>query len=179
MPPPGDRMTLHFHLVLLAACTAPPKPDSPSGWDTATLGAILDPLDWHAVAPGFGPDGGALDCNQAGIRVEEDVLELDTGACSTLIATQPLLSDLSQDEPLSLLAWHTALAAPEPALGSMKVYLGDSLLWSVQRPIPAPPAVYPVEHLRAPELPAGTPIYVLVRNHGANNWRFAWLRRES
>lgn len=179
MLPPGALMTLYLYLAFLAACSGPQKLGSESVADSGPLGALLDPLDWQPVAPGLGPDGGALDCNQAGIRVEEDVLELDTGACSTLIATQPLLSDLSQDEPLSLLAWHTALAAPEPAMGSMKLFLGDSLLWSVQRPIPAPPDVYPVEHLRAPELPAGTPIYVLVRNHGANNWRFAWLRRES
>ncbi len=171
-------MTSYLQMVLLAACTGTPKSRPESVTDSGTLGALLDPLDWQPVAPGFGPDGGALDCNEAGLRVEEDVLELDTGACPTLIATQPLKGELSQDESLSLLAWHTALASPEPAMGSMKVYLGDTLLWSVQRPIPAPPDVYPMEHLLAPALPAGTPIYVLVRNHGANNWRFAWLRRE-
>lgn len=121
-------------------------------------------------------------CDPAGVRSEEQVLEVDTGLCGWASLMQPLRATVPAGAELELLAYHGTLTGTGPAdsaapeWGRMELRIGEHALWSVDVQLPAAAQVYstliPVDR----SLPAGAPLLLHVHNHGANSWRFAALK---
>lgn len=138
---------------------------------------IMDVARWTPIEAADDPWPGAEGCSAAATRIEEDVLELDTGICGHISVEQPILSAVEAGEALALLAWHAALTAPAPAEGWMVLTLDGQPLWELRRPIPSGPFVEAREDLLGVDAAPGALLRLHVENHGANSWRFAWLRR--
>ena len=162
-------------LLGLAVGCAP----SEKGADTAAqpTSEIMDVARWTPIEAADDPWPGAEGCSAAATRIEEDVLELDTGICGHISVEQPILSAVEAGEPLALLAWHAALTAAAPAEGWMVLTLDGQTLWELRRPIPSGPFVEAREDILGVDAAPGALLRLHVENHGANSWRFAWLRR--
>lgn len=132
-------------------------------WVSATVEE--DPFAEHRPAD--------LDCESAG-KLEDfagsPALEVNTAACGYTTVVQPTLAPACQGETFFVWLWNYALTAPDGGTAFLAVQVGDDLVWQGQRAIPSP-ANLTYDHLTLPrDVPAGTPIYFHVRNHGLNQY---------
>lgn len=167
-------MVNHPRLLLLSAllggACAPEPPAGPVDLALAEAWALVPAAD-----DPFGPPEGVV-CSPRGVVVETGVIEIQTDLCPWATLRQPLQADAAAGDALELFAFHGPLAAPEPAAGVMALTLGGEPIWSVEVPIPWPDGVYLETWTAEEPWAAGEELLLHVHNHGANAWRFAWLR---
>lgn len=141
---------------------------------------FLDNHAWQLVytmdAP-FGTDG-SYACDPSGRLFEGDesgapVFEVNTDVCDNVTFTQPITADLRAGELIHFTLWHLQLASMDPeAEGVTAIALGDTPVWEQRFEIPSAEAFYH-PFVEIPEdVPEGTPVYLHVRNHGANSYKF-------
>lgn len=139
-------------------------------WRLAT--AEEDP--WAQYRP-----GDDISCPEGARKTEDfagtyaySVITLDCGYTTVVQAT---IADACEGEDLYVWLWNYQLTAPEDAQAHLAVQIGDTVVWSETREIPGPSEL---EATRVPlpeDVPAGTPIYFHVRNHGANSYELLEL----
>lgn len=148
----------------LVGCAAP-IPDGPltdlSGW--TAMASVEDPWDDRPAE---------AECDPYGWGEEDGVIEIDTGICHYLTLSQPLLRDLEPGERIEVDVWHLGLWAERPAEGHASVEL-DGARWDARPRIPSTGRAWIASFEVEERVEAGTPIFLHVHNHGANNWRFA------
>lgn len=159
-------------LLLAAGCAEdPPEPAGPVALiaaDAWEIGGDDDPFVDHRPADAR--------CD-AGAVVEGSTLEVDTGACAWLWATQPARGAVGPGAPLEFVFWHGWLDAPEPAEAHVAVTIDGRLAWETFVPVPSEPVAY-TEHFDSPvAASAGAPIGLHLHNHGANTWNVLRLDR--
>ena len=157
-------------LLALTACGAEPGP-SPR---LLPEGPLLDPARWVAAPAEADPieDRPAeVTCPAGGFGAEATVFEVETQICSYLTATQPLPAALPAGARLESVVWHLALVADPPAEAHVALRVGPHTLFDARIPTPTPEAVYPVAWTIPEDLPAGTPVYFHLHNHGYNSYR--------
>ena len=167
-----------FGVFLLAAACAV-EADS-AGEPGAEAVWLVDHAQWTAVEPGddpFDDRPDAVDCPTSSWAVEVDgdgvALEVDTGLCNYLCATQPSEVDVVAGQAIEVSWSHAALdaGAEATAEGHIALVLGeDTVLWDVVVPIPSPAETYSAEVTAEADIPAGTPVWFHVHNHGDNTW---------
>ena len=158
-------------LLGIASCTqAAPQDTGPA--------PLVDMASWQLLDDSRDPIGPAPSaCDPLGVGVETDILEIDTEACPWVTLGQRSLVDLQPGDTLSLLAWHSALSAPEPAVGLMGLWIGDQELWRTEPAIPGDATIYELELPIDSSFPLDTQVRLHVHNHGANAWRLGRLER--
>ena len=132
---------------------------------------------WTPIAPSQDPFAHLIQdripCDWTSFGMEYGGIEVNTGRCGYLTLTQPLLSSISLQSNLKISAWHTPLLKGDlegDAFFSLMV--GDQLVWEKMLWIPSE-AVSWEEIVESPiDAPEGTPLFLNVRNHGANSWVF-------
>lgn len=98
-----------------------------------------------------------------------------TTRCSYTTVVQETIADACKGEDLYVWIWNYALTAPENATAHMGVQVGDTLVWEETRPIPSASALEATRVTLTEDVPAGTPIYFHVRNHGNNSYELLEL----
>jgi hypothetical protein len=72
---------------------------------------------------------------------------------------------------LHAVAWHLPLTAPDGGDAHLSLRVGELDVIAYETPIPAPETPITPYVEVAEDMPAGTPIYFHVHNHGDNAWR--------
>jgi hypothetical protein len=131
---------------------------------------------WEAVTGVDDPfselRGDAERCSVEPFQEEYGGVEIDTTDCKHVTLRQDGLAQVSRGSRIRVIAWHSQLYDPDTrsAFGYMSITLGDTALWSVERPIPGPASSWDFVVEATSDFEVGTPVYLHVRNHGANNW---------
>ena len=136
----------------------------------------LDPFALTPVAAEADPLASerpaTVDCPPAAWGPEGGGFEIQTGVCNYGAFDQPLTVPIEAGDELAITVWHDVLDAAEPATGHVAVWLGATVLWEDELPIPAPSGsldvLVPIEETPPPDARLG----IHVRNHGYNSWRF-------
>jgi len=126
------------------------------------VAASEDPLANHRPAE--------LNCPVAAWGLEDDSLEVQTGACNYLALGQDTLVAIAPGEELELDLWHNDLDAQEPALAHFAVLLDDRVVGEYEVEIPSAAAFTQLSWVAEQEVPAGTRLGLHLHNHGFNSW---------
>lgn len=165
--------------MLVAGCGEPAPPAGPldagaavEDWSGSVAVAALE--SWVPVEAARDPFADRPDeasCPPQGYRTELTWFEVATDLCHYATFAQPLPVELRAGDVLRTTVWHLVLWAPEVTEGHVALRLGDRLLWEEFVPIPRTEAAYAIEVMVPVGIPAGTPMYFHLHNHGANSWR--------
>jgi hypothetical protein len=144
--------------------------------------SLVDPSAWQVMAAVDDPFADRPEdpsCADGSFVPEwladEAVFSVDTGGCSYLTARQSTLRQVAAGESLALRVWHFALTAGESAVAHVAVQLGDELLLDQSVAIPSKGGLLSLEQVAPSAVPAGTPVYFHLHNHGDNSWSFVEL----
>jgi hypothetical protein len=123
-------------------------------------------------------------CERPAFVIEQDLagvqtLEVRTDVCNYLTLVQPTQWPVAKGDTLRLLMWHNTLGSDESALAHAVLQFGEHVEWSVDVPIPAEAESYAPAWQATEDVPLGTPVFLHIRNHGANSWRFGELTVEA
>ncbi len=159
--------------ALLAGCRAGKSEDTGPQEPTPIVAAEL----WETAAddplPDHRPEGAT--CLQGSWYSEATGLEIDTTTCDYLNLSQPLLLDLEEGEPLTVLAWHQVLLPGDDGegVGHMALLIDGRVAWELEVPIPAESTVY-LDEVPAPaDAAAGATVHLHLHNHGDNTWQLS------
>lgn len=119
-------------------------------------------------------------CSEEGVSVEESVLDVDTGQCSYLSVSQPLLHALAAGSTIHLRLFHLSLFDPmhEVSRAHAAVSIGGDILWQRWVEIPAAASLYDERVRLSSDYSAGAPVVFHLHNHGANEWKLLDLVAE-
>lgn len=116
-------------------------------------------------------------CNDVAYKLEDGVIEVETGICSFVTVRQPLKHALKKGDTLQLIYWHLQLTAASSAYGFFSLTLGTQRIHVNKIPIPSAPQVYEVNVPIKQSFAKGTPLYFHIHNHGSNTWKLLDLNR--
>ena len=149
---PADRTPGDYPLVTPAAWTATPTASDPFATDT-TEGSGCPSTTFGAEM--FGA---------------EEVFSVNGAGCAWLTVQQPLAHEVRPGDQLRVRLWNFSLTGPAGSAAHIALHAGDTPLWGVEVPIPAPSHLYVDTVVVNEALPAGTPVYFHVDNHGSNSY---------
>ena len=166
---------LPLSLLLLLGCTDRP---AETGSPEPPRGMLVDHALWSTVDLSEDPfdDGLAAEdvtCPSTSWTVEVGApppLELDSGACNYLLLRQPSLRAVEPGEVIRVELGHAALYADTAAEAHAEIRLGDLVLWDTREEIPCQAAFDVALTTATAPIPAGTPVWVHIHNHGDNTW---------
>ena len=176
--PNGSALTFLLCLVALGCgddtsrMSVPPDSTPDAAVDAAVL-ELTQPEAWTAaeVPHPWSVDGSG--CEPIWIVEEYDglrVAEIDTRECGHQTLVQPLETRLTPGTRLTIVGFHFALTAPRAATGHFVIGLGETVLVDEEFVIPGAAGGFERIIELTEDVPAGTPIYWHIRNHGANRW---------
>jgi hypothetical protein len=110
------------------------------------------------------------DAAYAQLLGSELAFDVDTGRCPYLSVYQPSLVDVRAGASIAVRLFHFALSAPEPAEAHAAVLFDGLHVLDARVPIPAEGGLITASVVAVRDIPAGTPIYFHLHNHGANSW---------
>lgn len=96
--------------------------------------------------------------------------EVHTDFCNYMTVTQEIAEDVFEGEHINVRMWHFDLRSPEPAEGYTAVAIEGETRWEYTVEIPADGALASYGWITDHDIPAGTPLFFHVRNHGLNSW---------
>jgi len=148
-----------------------------TGCAPVTIDLVL-PEDWERVPDAEDPftdlRPDERSCDEAGVRVEEGVLEVDTLLCSWATFRAPLPVDLARNDEVTGLVFHGPLASVEPSEAVIIMAVGDVRVLNQTVNIPSPTALY--EPALVLEQEVSGDAWLHIHNHGGNDWRWTNLR---
>ena len=171
--------TIHFAPLLAVACdpgvVEPADDDLPAFGDAERLAygedfveaAEHDPFTEHR------PDEVA--CSRAAWGGEAGALELDSGLCNYFALAAPTLVTIEPGDRIGIRAFHDDLAAAEPAVAHLALFVDGHGIWDQEVAIPSPPTPYSLDVIADFAAPAGSPVALHLHNHGVNNYRLVEL----
>ena len=114
-------------------------------------------------------------CNPAAWRSETGALELDSGLCNYFTLAAPTLVAVEPGDRIGIRAFHDDLAAGEPAVAHLALFVDGHGIWDQEVSIPSPPTPYSLDVIADFAAPAGSPVALHLHNHGVNNYRLVEL----
>jgi hypothetical protein len=106
----------------------------------------------------------------AEVLSEQPAFGVDTGMCNYLTVQQLTRDYVAAGETIDVRLWHFELAAPNPGEAHAAVDVGRVRALDQRVQIPAPGGLIKASLVADHALPAGTPVYFHLHNHGANSW---------
>ncbi|MBK6688863.1 MAG: hypothetical protein IPG45_30620 [Deltaproteobacteria bacterium] len=100
----------------------------------------------------------------------ENAFDVDTDGCAHLAVSQPSLVPVYEGETMFLRVWHFELAGTAGDTVSFGVRIGDEEVLQRELTIPGPAGLDAPRWQASKDIPAGTPVYFHVRNHGSNSY---------
>ncbi|TPV95868.1 MAG: hypothetical protein B7733_07590 [Myxococcales bacterium FL481] len=170
---------------ILASCgeTRPPSPmgDDDSGLppdveppDSTTI-VLIDQTAWEAVEAAEDPlaDHRPPDayCHEDGTLIHESgTFDVIMDRCSYFMSRQPTLADIRRGDCIEIPFLHGDLISPEGGLSHVALLFGSDPFWERNLPIPSAANSRYEYWLATADIPAGTPIWFHVHNHGPNQY---------
>lgn len=118
------------------------------------------PADFMCAADGFGYE----------LFAAEDSYFVNTAKCAYMTATQGSVTDVRVGEEIAARIWYFDLSGPDGAQAHIVLRLGDRDIFDETIPIPAASTLLHTRFIAEEPVPAGTPVYFHVHNHGANEY---------
>lgn len=179
---PPIRLLAGLALLLLAACADDNGVSGALASDSGQTVRLVDTTGWtplpHDDDPWSAHRPDPLDCARHTPHEEDGLLEFDTKICPYFAVSRPSDHALEPGDSVVVLGSHSALVTTGAAgQGHFVIQIGDTLTVHIERTIPGRSSVFREEVTVREHLPAGTPVRVHVRNHGANAWRLHALHR--
>lgn len=134
---------------------------------------LFDHALWQALPPSadvFPANENQKLCPAGTWAMEDDAIEIKTGACNFLTLTQPLSMKIPAGTQLRFVMWHSNLSASGPAMGHAGLALQRKIQWQETIAIPSYAKDYEAIITLQEPLAAGDPIDVHIDNHGSNAW---------
>jgi hypothetical protein len=119
------------------------------------------------------PEG--AECAATGFGFEAPVFEVETELCNYGTFTQPLAADVLEGDTVRMIAAHLPLISEDGGEGVLALQAGPASL-EYRVDIPADEHVLRPRTAASADIPAGTPVFLHVRNHGANSWQLLDLQ---
>ena len=135
------------------------------------VSAAEDPLADHRPAQVICPLGGWL--------TEVQGIEVNTVQCNYGMFGQPALVGVAKGARVTGSLYHFDLVAAEPASAHAALLIGDDVVWEQTIAIPGKANAFTIEVTAPAAVPAGTPVYFHLHNHGQNTWTFAEVMVET
>lgn len=165
-------------VAVLGACEpelAEPDDDLPSFGDAERLVFGEDFVDAPSDDPFAEHRPADVTCSPAAWRGEAGALELDSGLCNYFTLTAPALTTIEPGDRIAIRAFHDDLAANEPAVVHLALFVDGNGIWDQEVSIPSPPIPYSLDVIADFAAPAGSPVALHLHNHGVNNYRLVEL----
>jgi hypothetical protein len=121
-----------------------------------------DPLADHRPAQVTCPLGAWL--------FEPQGFEVNTGGCNYAMFVQPSRATVVPGATITASLYHYDLIADPPATAHVALLLGERVLWEREVEIPGKANAFAIEVVADETVPAGTPVYFHLHNHGQNTW---------
>ncbi len=102
-----------------------------------------------------------------------------TDFCSYVTARQSTNADVFEGDLLHFRVFHFALEAEEPSEAHVALRIGDQMLLDERIEIPSESGLLAGDVPAQTDMPAGTPVYFHVHNHGANEYSLVELTAEA
>lgn len=168
----GDDVT-PSHVALAASDDLEPRHASTS---------LVSHASWRLVTPEEDPywldDDARIPCELQDLEVGDDSIEVNTRYCNHATLTQPSLRAIRVHDSVHQELWWQPLVSETAAQARLRLRIGDAELLRDDLPIPGPADVRHHHSTFAMEVPAGTPIYFHVSNHGINSYTLHLLEVE-
>lgn len=167
-------------LIMASVCGVAACDDTMGDPQTGPI-AIVDNTRWVPAALDADPfpdhrDSAAGGCD-AGVALEGDVLEVDTGKCHYLNVRQALQTDLMAGRSLRLTLFHAALVPLGGASGGggheghAALSIDGDVVWERRFEIPHEATPYTDDIVIDRSFAAGDEVVFHLHNHGANTWK--------
>lgn len=140
----------------------------PTAW--AQVPAPQDPLADHRPAEVQCPIGGWL--------YEPQGFEVNTLMCNYAMFSAPSQAAVLAGSRVVATLYHFDLVAAEPATAHVALLLGELLLWETEVEIPGKANAFNIDVVVDATIPAGTPVYFHLHNHGQNTWTLGAIEVE-
>jgi hypothetical protein len=137
-----------------------------TGWELDPVFTATDELEFGAFSG----------CVSNLPRLEDGLVEFDTGLCPGYSVRVPMTDRVEAGESIELVVAHTILFSEIPAAGRMIVRVDDEEVWRWEKSIPEPADAATIQFVATRDIAAGTWLSIHVSNHGANNWRLVQMR---
>jgi hypothetical protein len=162
---PGWALLSLCSIAFVAGCQTAPTDESstlayPENW--ALLDADTDPYDDR---PEY------AECPDWAFGVEDEVFEVRTDGCRYGTFVQDSLLNVPANATLRISIGHLGLFSREPAEAHVSLTTSTTELVELRIPIPSEEALHIIEVQVDDDLPAGSPLYFHLHNHGSNTWR--------
>lgn len=141
----------------------------PMAW-TQVPEASLDPLAAHRPA--------TVECPIGGWLFEPQGFEVNTLLCNYAMFTAPAQASVIAGSRVVATLYHFDLVAAEPAVAHVALLLGERVVWETEVAIPGKANAFDIDVTIDETVPAGTPVYFHLHNHGQNTWTLAALEVE-
>lgn len=149
---------------------------------TAARTMLVDHLRWElleAAGDPFDDRPATTECMPRGLVAEdlggEIAYQIDTRFCDYATVTQTSSAAIAAGDHLRFRMFHFALNAPEPAEAHAALRIGSETVWEERFPIPSDSALVLHDWQAETAVPAETPIFFHLHNHGDNTWLFVEL----
>ena len=152
-----------------------PEPSSGARVQTA----LIDHDLWFPVESElthlFPPKTEDHSCEEEGYLAEflggSYVFSVLTAFCDYIIVRQETLTDIQEGDTIKLRFWHSQLTAPFDYVAVANVVIDEKEVWREEFHIPVlESGISKSEWIALTYIPAGTPIYMHVNNHGKNEY---------
>jgi hypothetical protein len=138
---------------------------------------------WRLVAPADDPywveDGTRIPCESLDVELYDEAVEVNTRFCNHATLMQPSLYPVESGESVHQELWWQPLISETPAITRLRLRVGSVALLEEDLSIPGSADVRHRHSLLTTTIPAGTPIYFHVSNHGVNSYTLHRLEVEA
>lgn len=117
-------------------------------------------------------------CADGAHKIEDGVLEMDTGACNFLTFTQKARINIAKGESLRVVLWHLGLYAETSAEAYAALTINGKTVWEVTTPIPSAPKIFDQTRTLSLDIQAGDTLHFHLQNHGVNTWKLLLIRHQ-
>lgn len=148
---------------------------------TCRTNSLLDHQLWKQVSREHDPYKSMAPpnkpCDDVAYKLEDGVIEVETGICSFITVAQPLKHNLRLGDKLKVIFWHLYLTAASSAEGYVGLSIDSAPIYVKKIPIPASPAVYEETITLKRNFSKGETLYFHIHNHGSNTWKLLSLEQ--
>ena len=147
----------------------------PAGtWD------LVDPTAFTILEAGSDPYAdhrpADVSCDPTGLIEEVGTLEVDTGICAYVSASQPSLAAVRAGDLLEVLVFHDSLRAKGPAMAHVALALEGVTVWESLVAIPSASDIYSATAESPVAIEPGGEVVFHLHNHGTNRWNLGHFR---
>jgi hypothetical protein len=172
----------HAALLAIFVLGCGTGPETPQSRPTASL---VDHGAWKLAGedadPYSGFRAGGKVCGEDDFSREEisgfDSVQIVTRRCNYMTLTQTAAADVLNGEQIHIRLWQYQLEATT-ATAELAIRIGNVFEWTESIPLPSDSKLFNEKVTVDKDIPAGTPIFLHVRNHGRNSYHLIMLSRE-